>query len=106
MYIKQVMNIPLFLTLAHIQENITDVFSDLAKKFIVGFYTDAVQAKFFKLCIIMTLLGVYQFIPDFMNLTLIQGNRCVRIMNCKLFLFSFLVVCGFCCCCFFRFLFT
>ena len=63
---------------------ITDV-SRFDKKFIVGFFTDTVQARFFKLCIIMTLFKVYQIIPGLMTLTLFQGHRCVRIINCKLF---------------------
>ena len=33
------------------------------RNFIVGFFTNTVQARFFKFCIIITLLWVYQFIP-------------------------------------------
>ena len=54
--------------------------------------TDTVQASFLfcflffsKLCIIVTLLGVYQFISGLMILTLFQGHRRVRTTNCKLF---------------------
>ena len=32
------------------------------KNFIVGAFTDTVRARFFKLCVIITLFGVYQFI--------------------------------------------
>ena len=43
------------------------------------------KAKFFKLCIIIALLGVYGFMPSLMTLTLFQGHRCVRIINCEFF---------------------
>ena len=33
---------------------------------------------------VMTLLVVYNVIPGFMTLTLFQGHRCVRNINCKL----------------------
>ena len=44
--------------------------------------------KSFKLCVIITLLGVQQFTTGFMTLALFQGYRYVRIINCKLFLDS------------------
>ena len=34
---------------------------------------------------IITFLWVCQFIPGLMTLTMFQGYRCVRIINCKLF---------------------
>ena len=37
----------------------------------------------------MTLLGIYQFILGLMTLTLFQGYRCVRIINCKFFYIYF-----------------
>ena len=37
--------------------------------FIVGTFTDTVQASSFKLCIIMTLPEVHQFIPGLMTMT-------------------------------------
>ena len=45
------------------------MFSDLTKT-VAGFFVDAVQEKFFKLGIIISLLEVYQFIPGLMTLTL------------------------------------
>ena len=53
--------------------------------YIDDFFTNTVQVKFAKLCFIITLLGVYQFIPGLMTMTLFQGQRFVRIVNCKLF---------------------
>ena len=44
---------------------------------------------FFKMCIVITLLEVYQLIPGSMTLTLFQGHRCVGIINCKLFFFKY-----------------
>ena len=37
-----------------------------------------------KLCMIWTLLRIYIFILGLMTLTLFQGHRCVRNINCKL----------------------
>ena len=51
------------------------------RNFIFGFFTDTVHVRFLKLCIITTLLGVYQFIPDLMTLTVFQGHMCIRIIN-------------------------
>ena len=45
-----------------------------------------VQARLFTVFIIITLPGVYQFIPGLMTLIWFQGHRCVGIINCKLFL--------------------
>ena len=63
---------------------------------IVDVFHKHCSRKFFKLCIYINLLGIYQFIPGLMTLTLFlmtltffQGHRCVRILNCKLF-FRFL----------------
>ena len=61
-----------------------DLFPDLTKTFIV----DTIQARLFKLCAIMILLGVYQFIPALMTLTLFQDYRCVRIKTANCFLVS------------------
>ena len=60
------------------------MFPDLTKT-VVGFFMDAVQGRFFKLCIIITLLGIYRFISGLMILTVFEGHRCVRIINGKLF---------------------
>ena len=40
---------------------------------------DTVQVRFFKLCIIVTLLRVYLVIPGLMTLTLLPGHRFIRI---------------------------
>ena len=44
------------------------------KHFIVDFFTDTVQVRLFKLLHDYNLLGVYQFIPDMMTLTLFQRH--------------------------------
>ena len=77
-YIKLVMNMLLFLTCAHTYE-IIDVVPDLAEY--CWLFLGTVQTRFFKLCII-TLRWVYQFVPGLMTLILLQGHRCVRIINC------------------------
>ena len=55
------------------------------KNFFVDFFMDSVQMNFFKRCIIVTLLRIYQFLPGLMTLTLFQDHRCVAIINCRLF---------------------
>ena len=60
----------------------------------VVFFSDTVIMRFFKLCIVMNLLGVYIFIVGLVTFTLFQGHRCVRNINCKLcFLNSCLISC-------------
>ena len=86
-YIKQYMNIHtilLFSFCLHIFKGNNWCVSLVDTNFHVCFFTDTVQERFFKLCAIITLLGVYQFMPDLMILTLFQGHRCVRIINCKM----------------------
>ena len=56
----------------------------LDESYYVGSFMNTVQSRFFKLCIIITLLGVCQCIPDLMTLSMFQGHRCVRIINHKL----------------------
>ena len=51
------------------------MFPDLTKT-VVGFFIDTVQAKFFKLCSIIILLGVDQFIPGLVTLTTFQISAC------------------------------
>ena len=53
------------------------------EKINVGFFLGTSEAKSFKICLIRTLLGVY-FIVDLLILTLLQGHRYVRNINCKL----------------------
>ena len=61
---------------------IIDTFPHLEKY--VAFISDTAKARSFKLCMIIILLGVYIFIVGLMTLTLFQGHRCVRNINCKL----------------------
>ena len=58
----------------------------LIRKCNLGFFSDTVELQFSKLCMILILLRVYHFIPGMMTLTLFQGHKFVRIMNCKHFL--------------------
>ena len=51
------------------------MFPDLTKTVFFVVFTDTVPAIFFKLCIIITLLGVYQIILGLVTLTLFQGHR-------------------------------
>ena len=51
------MNIPLFLTLAHIQENITDVFSDLAKSLSLAFTRTLFKRSFSNFALLWHCLG-------------------------------------------------
>ena len=65
--------------------------SGVDKKKFHWLFHEHCQARFFKLCIIITLLGVYQFILGLMTLILFQGHKCVRIINCKSFFNSCLL---------------
>ena len=56
---------------------------DLTKTLLLAFSRTLFQARVFKLCIIITLLWVYEFIPGLMTLTLFHGHRRVRIINCN-----------------------
>ena len=51
--------------------------------FNIDFFSDTVKARSFKLCLIITLLEVYIFIVGLMTLTLFQGRRSIRNINCK-----------------------
>ena len=62
---------------------IINIFPLLKKNFDVGFFSRTIQARSFKLCMIITSLGVYIVILGLMTLTLIQGHRCVNI-HCQL----------------------
>ena len=48
------------------------------KNFNVDFFVYTVQTTFFKLCKIITLLRVYEFVLDLITLTLLQGHRYVN----------------------------
>ena len=69
---------------------IIDMFSDLTITLALAFFVDTVYGRSLKLCTINTWLGVYQFIPGVMILTLFQGYSYVRTTNCKLFSNKFL----------------
>ena len=47
-----------------------------------GFILD--KARSFKLCMIITFLGVYIVIIGLMTMTLLQSQRCLRNINCNL----------------------
>ena len=53
------------------------------KNFNAGFFLDAMKAGSFKLYLIITLPGFYIFILGLMTLTLLQGYRCARNINCN-----------------------
>ena len=76
------------------------MFLDFYKSFNVGFFMDDVQAASFKLCMIITLLGVCQFKPGWMTLALFQGHRCVKIIKWQT-AYCFLDSCLLCKCCMF-----
>ena len=69
---------------------IADIFPCLEKKnptlISIAFSLDTVEleARSFKLCMFITLLGVYIFKTDLMTVILFQGHRCVRNINCEL----------------------
>ena len=65
------MNISQFLIFAHVQRR-------------TAFFSGTLQARSFKHSMIIKLLGVYVFIVGLVILTLFQGHRCVRNMECKL----------------------
>ena len=92
-YIEHIMNVYHYfcqLTSTHIQQRFWCVFL-FDKIFIIGSVTDTVQlqARFFKLCIIITVLLVHQFVPGLITLNLLQNHRCVRTINCKFKIFFF-----------------
>ena len=55
----------------------------LKKNFNIGFFLDIIKARSFKLCMIITLLRVYNFTVGLMTLILCQDHRCVSNVNCK-----------------------
>ena len=50
----------------------------------VCFFLDTIKARFFKLCLLITLLGIYVVILGVVTLSVFQGHRCVRNIICKL----------------------
>ena len=72
-YTEQVINVPqFFFYVSTYSREIMDVFPDMTKNFIFGSFTDIVQVKCFKVCMLITLLGVYQLIP---GLTVLLFNN-------------------------------
>ena len=71
--LKQIINIYIYMyhyfPLLHIySREIIDVFSSLTPpKVIIGFLANTVLGRSFTLCMVMTLLGVWQFIPNLIN---------------------------------------
>ena len=82
------MDIPLlfFFYLGIYSRGIIEIFPVLRQKLNRWLFHRHWLSEVFKLCITTTLFGVYQFIPGLLTLTLFQGHRCVRNINCKLFL--------------------
>ena len=64
--------------------DIIGIFPHVKITFNIAFFSDTIKKTSFKLCLIITLLGVYIVIPGLMTLTLFQDHRCVRNINCKL----------------------
>ena len=60
------------------------MFPCLKKTCNVDFFLNTIKARSFKCCMIITLFGVYIVILGLMNLTLFQGHKCVRNLNCNL----------------------
>ena len=77
------MNIPQVLTFAWFKG---DKWHDsrFDKHFSVGFFSGTVSERYFKLSMIIILMGVYRYIPGLVTLTLFQDQRCVKTVNCKL----------------------
>ena len=67
--------------------------SSSVKKLEPCFFLDNVIARSLKLCKIIALLGVYIFVVCLMILTLFQGNRCVRNLNCELYVLDSILAC-------------
>ena len=70
---------------SHLFKEDTWHISSFAKeKNYVGFFSDTINPRSFKLCLTITLLGLYIFNVSLMTLGLFQGHRCVGNINCKL----------------------
>ena len=82
-YVKKILNVfKTFIYLWTCSGEIVDIFPRLKITFSFGFFSDTINASSFKLCMVITLDGVYIVILDFMTLTLFQGHRCVRNIKC------------------------
>ena len=67
------MNVPLFFIFAHVQGDNWHIFSFGKKPLTLGFFSDTIRARSFKICMIMTLDGIYIVILDLVMLTLFKG---------------------------------
>ena len=65
-----------------------------AKRFSSGLFLDAVEARSFKLCRIITLFGVYQFIPGLMTLTLFSRSQVCQNHNLQIVFLKWCLVCS------------
>ena len=84
-YVKMIMNISLFWRSLVFKGDKTGIWSFWKeKKKNVYFFPDTITARFFKLRMIITLFGIYIVFLGLMTLTLFQGHRRVRNINCKL----------------------
>ena len=63
------------------------MFPDVTKNLIVAFFMDTVQPRFFKLCIIITLLGVYQIHTRFNDLHLVSRSQVCQNHKVQIFFF-------------------
>ena len=81
-YVHWSKNIPHFL-FSHMFKRDNWHLKQKQKNFNVGVYSDTIKARSFKLCVIITLLGVYIVIIGLMTLTWFQGHKCVRNIICK-----------------------
>ena len=52
--------------------------------FNIGFFSNTMKARYFKFCMIVTLLEVYIAIIGLITVTLFEGHRCFRNINCEL----------------------
>ena len=59
------------------------------KPLTLAVFSDTIKARYFKVCMIITLLGSTLSFVALMTLTLFQGHRCVRNINCKLGVLDF-----------------
>ena len=68
LFISQFLFIHLFCTCSR---EITDIFSCLNKEFKIGFFSDTIESRSFKLCMIITVLAVSIVVLGLMSLTLV-----------------------------------
>ena len=86
-YVTQIMNTLLFLMFTHVQGRSLTFPHFWGKNLSVGFFSDVIKVRSFKLCVVITLLGVCIVISGLM--TLFQGHMFIRNINCKLHVLDF-----------------